>query len=104
MRKTKDFLTAINNGWLLAPRKDIDKVFDIIDTMILEKKVISEYIDVNNGPEIKKYIEDVTYSNIEIEVLGNTIVTPIKIHINLDYDLLSESEYYTLKETIRKSK
>lgn len=102
-QNTKSFVELINNGWLHTPKESIDKVYKLINEMILNKKTESESFSIYHAKYLKKYINKVLSGGVEIEILDNRVCTTVKIHININYDDLTDGEYYNLRKTIEKN-
>jgi hypothetical protein len=103
-KSTKSFVTAINNGWLFNIQNSINTVFEKISQMILTREPISRTTRIFHAKAVKELIEKETLHGIEIDIIEDLVCSPIQITINIDYNQLSDAEYYKLCETVKNSK
>jgi hypothetical protein len=102
-KNTRSFVSTIHNGWLHTPHRSINKVFETINKMILDKETESETIKIFHAKETKTYIEEITGFGIELKIHGNTVCGSVKVFVNINYDELTDGEYYQLRRTIKKN-
>lgn len=98
---TKDAHTFIKNGWLFNAHEAIDKVYNELRKMI-KNRIVSSTVRIFHAKEVKFFVETVHQEIIEIRILENTVCSLVEIRLNIDFDLLSESEIYELKEAAKK--
>lgn len=100
---TKNAYTSIKNGWLFSAQEAINKVYDELRSMIKNRKVSSR-IQIFHANEVKSFIENTHQELIEIKILRNNVCGVIEIRLNIDFDELSESEIYELKNSTKNFK
>jgi hypothetical protein len=98
---TKQFVHAIQNGWLFNPMESIIKVIKTVNELILNKKTESEFIRIFHAEETKKFFSDTIHGGIEIKIQSFTVCSDVSIKVNIDYDQLTDSEYYSLTHKIK---
>ena len=103
MGNTKDGVMSIKNGWLHNTCSGINKVMDVVNEMISNKKVEGS-VKIFHADAVKLYYESTTNKLIEISIIGNTVCPTVNIRLNINYHELTESEYFELLETVIKDK
>ncbi len=99
--RTKEAYTAIKNGWLFNAQDAINKVYDELRKMIKANETYS-VIKIFHAQQVKQFVEKVHNGYVEIQIIENTVCSRISIRLNVDFDILSESEIYELKQKAKK--
>ncbi|MFA5152084.1 MAG: hypothetical protein WC554_05970 [Clostridia bacterium] len=91
--------TFIVNGWFSEINKPVNECIEEIKKAIKNKKSETITFDIFNALEVKNYIESIC-SDFEVCIINNLVCAPVYIKINIDYNKLSDGDYYAIVSSL----